>query len=40
MYNCDVPHHGNPIVHRDLKPENIMINKDRVVKLIDFDMSK
>jgi len=34
------PVDGNPIVHRDLKPENIMINKDRVVKLIDFDMSK
>ena len=31
-----------PIVHRDLKPENIMLNniKDRVVKLIDFDMSQ
>ncbi len=28
--------HGEGIVHRDIKPENIMINKDAILKIVDF----
>eukprot|EP01112_Ceratiomyxa_fruticulosa_P024227 TRINITY_DN975_c0_g1_i1.p1 TRINITY_DN975_c0_g1~~TRINITY_DN975_c0_g1_i1.p1 ORF type:complete len:252 (+),score=66.91 TRINITY_DN975_c0_g1_i1:169-924(+) len=30
----------NPILHRDLKSLNLLVNKDNVLKLIDFGMSK
>ena len=29
-----------PIIHRDLKPSNILIDKDNVVKIIDYDAAK
>lgn len=33
--------HGLEIAHRDLKPENILfVDKDKIIKLIDFGMSK
>lgn len=32
--------HKNKIVHRDIKPENIMINKEDLVKIADFGISK
>jgi len=32
--------HALGIIHRDLKPEHLIINKDGVVKLIDYDAAK
>jgi eukaryotic-like serine/threonine-protein kinase len=32
--------HQHLVVHRDLKPSNILVNRDGIVKLIDFGISK
>lgn len=32
--------HSQGIVHRDIKPENIMVDKNGIVKLIDFNISR
>jgi len=32
--------HRNLVVHRDLKPSNILVNREGVVKLLDFGTSK
>ena len=31
--------HSKNIVHRDMKPENILLNKDNLIKIIDFGLS-
>ncbi len=32
--------HDKGIIHRDIKPENIMVNRDHVVKVMDFGLAK
>ena len=32
--------HERRVLHRDIKPGNMMYSRDRLVKLIDFGMSK
>jgi len=32
--------HGKSFIHRDIKPSNIIINKEGVVKIMDFGISK
>jgi len=29
-----------PIVHRDLKPDNLMLDKNNILKIVDFGLAK
>lgn len=44
MYAVDAIHHGGgefgPILHRDISPWNVLVDRDGVLKLIDFGMAK
>ena len=32
--------HAEGVVHRDIKPENVMVRRDRIVKVLDFGLTK
>ncbi len=32
--------HAAGVIHRDIKPENVMVRRDRIVKLLDFGLTK
>ncbi|CAI2386533.1 unnamed protein product [Moneuplotes crassus] len=40
LSNCLSYLHSKGIAHRDIKPQNILINDDKEIKLIDFNISK